>query len=44
MAINEIKNKQVVSNTNINRAEQVSTRDLTQKQGNRAASVTPGID
>jgi len=44
MAVNPITNKQVVSKESINRAEQVSTRNSTQRQGNRAASVTPGID
>ena len=44
MAVNPITNKQVVSKESVNRAEQVSTRNSTQRQGNRAASVTPGID
>ena len=44
MAVNPITNKQVVSKESINRAEQVSTRNSTQRQGNRAASVIPGID
>ena len=44
MAVKPITNKQVVSTANINRAEQVSTRNLTQRQGNRADSVVPGLD
>ena len=44
MAIKPITNKQIVSSQTYNRAEQVSTRNSTQRQGNRAASVTPGLD
>ena len=44
MAVNPITNRQVVNKTTIDRSKQVSTRNSTQRQGNRAASVTPGID
>jgi len=44
MAVNKIKNKQVVSKEKINRADQISTRNTIQRQGNRAVSITPGID
>ena len=42
MAVKPITNKQVVSTANINRAEQISTRNTTNKSGNRAQSITPG--
>jgi hypothetical protein len=44
MAVNKITNKQVVTKESINRADQISTRNTTQRQGNRAASVLPGLD
>ena len=44
MSVNRITNKQVVSKESVNRAEQVSTKNSTQRQGNRAASVIPGVD
>ena len=44
MSIKPITNKQIVSSQTYNRAEQVSTRNLTQRQGNRSASVIPGLD
>ena len=44
MSVNRITNKQVVSKESVNRAEQISTKNSTQRQGNREASVTPGID
>ena len=44
MAVNPITNRQVVTKESINRADQVSTRNSTQRQGNREASVIPGID
>lgn len=44
MAINKITNKQVVSKESTNRADQISTRNLTQRQGNRSVSITPGLD
>jgi hypothetical protein len=44
MAVNPITNRQVVTKESINRADQVSTRNSTQRQGNRAASVQPGLD
>ena len=42
MAIKPITNKQVVVSTNINRATQVSTRNLTSNSGNRSKSIIPG--
>ena len=44
MAIKPITKKQVVVSTNINRAEQVSTRNLTAGSGNRSTSIIPGKD
>ena len=44
MAVNKITNKQVVTKESINRADQISTRNTTQRQGNRAESVVPGLD
>ena len=44
MAIKPITNKQVVVSTNINRAKQVSTRNLTAGSGNRSTSIIPGKD
>ena len=41
MAINKITNKQVVSKANINRANQISTKELTAR-GNRETTVIPG--
>ena len=43
MAVKPITNKQVVSTANINRGNQVSTRDKVVR-GNRQTSVTPGRD
>ena len=42
MGIKPITNKQVVSTQNINRAEQKSTRNVTNRSGNRAQSINPG--
>ena len=42
MAVKPITNKQVVSTQNINRAEQKSTRNVTNRSGNRAQSINPG--
>ena len=42
MAVKPITNKQVVSSQGINRAEQRSTRNITNKSGNRAQSINPG--
>ena len=42
MAIKPITNKQVVSTQGINRAEQTSTRNTTNRSGNRAQTITPG--
>ena len=44
MAIKPITNKQVVVSTNINRAKQVSTRNLSVGGGNRSTSIVPGKD
>ena len=44
MAVNPITNRQVVNKTTIDRSKQVSTRNSTQRQGNRADSVVPGLD
>jgi|2_EtaG_2_1085320.scaffolds.fasta_scaffold05711_3 hypothetical protein len=44
MAIKPITNKQVVSEQGINRAEQKSTRNITNRSGNRSTSITPGKD
>ena len=42
MAVKPITNKQVVASSNINRAEQVSTKDTKIKSGNVARSIVPG--
>ena len=42
MAIKPITNKQVVSTQGINRAKQTSTRNTTNRSGNRAQTITPG--
>ena len=42
MAIKPITNKQVVSTENINRGEQRSTRNTTNRSGNSRTSITPG--
>ena len=42
MAVKPITNKQVVASSNINRAEQVSTKDTKIKSGNIARSIVPG--
>jgi len=42
MAIKPITNKQVVSTQNINRGEQRSTRNTTNRSGNSRTSITPG--
>ena len=42
MAVKPITNKQVVSTANINRGEQTSTRNTTNRSGNRAQTITPG--
>ena len=41
MAVNKITNKEVVSKANINRADQVSTKNITAR-GNRETTVIPG--
>ena len=41
MAVNKITNKEVVSKANINRGNQVSTKEITTR-GNREVSVIPG--
>ena len=42
MAVKPITNKQVVSSQGINRAHQTSTRNLTNRSGNRSKSFIPG--
>jgi len=42
MAVKPITNKQVVDSTNINRAEQVSTKGIKDKSGNSSRTVIPG--
>jgi len=42
MAVKPITNKQVVNKETINRAEQVTTRNLTSRAENRAHTVVPG--
>ena len=42
MAVKPITNKQVVSAQGINRAEQKSTRNVTNRSGNKAQSINPG--
>ena len=43
MAVKPITNKQVVASSNINRAQEVSTRDKTIR-GNRETTIVPGKD
>mgnify|MGYP003139334769 CR=1 FL=1 len=42
MAVKPITNKQVVSTANVNRANQTSNRNTTNRSGNLAQSITPG--
>ena len=42
MAVKPITNKQVVASSNINRAEQVSTKNTKIKSGNIARTIVPG--
>jgi hypothetical protein len=42
MAVKPITNKQIVSSANINRGDQVSSKDTTVRGGNRSESVVPG--
>tara|TARA_R100000008_G_C3560433_1_gene155812 strand:+ start:17 stop:883 length:867 start_codon:yes stop_codon:yes gene_type:complete len=42
MAVKPITNKQVVDSSNINRGEQVSTRDIKDKAGNSSRTIIPG--
>jgi hypothetical protein len=44
MAVKNITNKQVVSTTQISRADQVSNKNLSTKGGNREQTITPGKD
>ena len=42
MAIKPITNKQVVSRANINRADQVSSRNTKTRSGNESRTIVPG--
>ena len=42
MAVKPITNKQVVDSSNINRAEQVSSKNSTVRGGNTSRTVIPG--
>ena len=44
MAVNKITNKQIVASSQINRAKQVSTKNITTKSGNRSKTIIPGIN
>ena len=44
MAVKPITNKSVVASTNINRAKQVSNRNITAKSGNKSRTYTPGAN
>ena len=44
MAVKPITNKQVVSSTDINRAKQVSSRNIKSKGGNKSRTYTPGVN
>ncbi len=44
MAVKPITNQRLVNKENINRAEQVSTKDISIRGGNSKKSITPGLD
>ena len=44
MAIKPITNKQIVSAQNINRGNQTSTRNTTNRSGNASRTITPGLN
>ena len=44
MAVDKITNKQIVASSQINRANQVSTKDINTKSTNRSKTITPGLN
>jgi len=44
MAVDKITNKQIVASSQINRANQISTKDINTKSTNRSKTITPGLN